>query len=170
MELRQRLLTAALVAPALLGLLVPSVVAEQNGKDARTKRGGIEVPREAFNGLMSGAVIDWYDGFTQVRFNLEPDAKQSADLDVATGEWELIFYAERCGERTTFPLLREFFVNTNTYGPRVLVYPNSPRSLVSKIGSIELIHDGPSPHHHVDELGPGRHHMGCVNAEDYRVR
>ena len=159
----KRLPSAAVLGLALLGLTPLTADAQEVEKDS-LKRIAIEVPQEAFGGLMSGTVIDWSVGVTQVRFNLVPDAKEGTNLDVATGEWELLFYAERCDERRGYPLLHEFFVNTATYGPRVHAFLTSPkRGLIREIGSVELIHDGPSAHHHVDELGPGRHLMGCVD-------
>lgn len=159
----RRLPSAAVVGLVLLGLMPLSADAQEVERDL-FKRIDIEIPREAFGGLMSGTVIDWSVGVTQVRFNLVPDAKEGTNLDVATGEWELFLYAEGCGQRRTYPLLHEFFVNTTTYGPRVQAFLTSPKQgLTRQIGSIELIHDGPSAHHHVDELGVGRHLMGCVD-------
>lgn len=137
-----------------------------DGKAEYRKLAEITVTSDQFNGLGNGTVIDWSaEGRTQIRFVVDPDEKAGADLDVATAEWEVQGFAEECGQRRSRPVFHEHFVNTNTYGPRVHVFPPSPAGgMVRLLGSIELIHDGPSAHDHFDTMGgPGRHVMACVN-------
>lgn len=161
----RKLLAVGVTALFLTPVLAGNAVADNNGKSDYTTLAEVTVTADQFNRLGNGTVIDWSGGRTQIRFNVDPDEKAGTDLDVATGEWEVQGFAEACGQRRGQPVFHEHFVNTNTYGPRVLVFPTSPEGgMVARLGSIELVHEGPSAHDHFDTMGgPGRHLMACVD-------
>lgn len=179
--MKSRTVSALILASVLGAGLTPSADAanrEAETKADYTQTAQIKVPGEAMAGIGSGLVDDWSDGTSRVLFNLDPDDLDGslADGTDSTSEWELIGRTGSCEDVTVdggsgATLFDESFVNTRVYGPRVLVFLESPPGgMVPALGSIALIHDGPTPTQHaIDQGYSGRHLVACVNAQGERL-
>ena len=179
--MKPRTVLAVLLASVLgAGLTTSAGAANREGetKADYTQSAQIKVPGDAMGGIGSGLVDDWSDGTSRVLFNLEPDDLDGdlTDGTDSTPEWELIGRTGPCEDVTAeggsgATLFHEPFVNTRVYGPRVLVFPESPPGgMVPALGSIALIHDGPTSTHHAIHQGySGRHLVACVDAQGERV-
>jgi hypothetical protein len=157
-------------AVLLAGILVPaaSAASRTGDKAAYTQARQVRVPASSLAGIGNGIIDDWSDGRSRVLFNLSPDDVDGTES--STPEWKLEIYATGCGARKGYPVYVAPFVDTKTYGPRVLTF-ETPH-LIPRVenGCIYLVHDGPTPTVHAQVAGySGRHVVAEVSVASHRV-
>jgi len=124
---------------------------------------------DQLGGFSAGDIEEYSDGSILVKMRLRGDLGENEDgteNDAKAKEWEFNLYADStCGGGSTLAhdssQIGHFHYENpvDKYGPRIL-----QRSLtgptIDKIGSVELVHDGPLSDH--GQTTKGRHHIACV--------